>query len=330
VKVVFQRLSRVVRDVAAATGKRVRLTVTGEDTQVDRTVIERLTDPLTHMIRNAIDHGIETPSVRIAAGKPGEGHVQISAAHRGGRIVIEVTDDGRGIDRAAVRQTAVRRRLVAPDAVLTDEDVDSLIFSPGFSTSAELSALSGRGVGMDIVKRGVQVLGGRIAVASRPGEGASFTLTLPLTLAVLDGMVVRVGGHSLVVPLSSLVESVQATALNLRRLGPRACLLNYRGQYLPLIDLGVALGYRQTDLDALTGVVLVVDDGLGGRAALLVDDILGQRQVVIKSLEANYRAVPGVAAATILGDGRVALILDVDTVVAGHRPAASRPLCALR
>ena len=325
VKVVFQRLLRVVRDVSAETGKRVRLSVAGEDTQVDRTVIERLTDPLTHMIRNAIDHGIETPAARLAAGKPEEGLLQISAAHRGGRIVVELRDDGRGIDREAVRRTAVRRGLIAPDTVLSEEDLDGLIFAPGFSTSAELSALSGRGVGMDIVKRGVQALGGRIAVISRPGEGASFTLTLPLTLAVLDGMVVSVGGHSLVVPLSSLVESVQATAPDLRRLGPRAWLLNFRGQHLPLIDLGVALGYRQTALDALTGVVLVVEDGLGGRAALLVDDILGQRQVVIKSLETNYRTVPGVAAATILGDGRVALILDVDTVVAAHRPTTANP-----
>jgi two-component system chemotaxis sensor kinase CheA len=325
VKVVFQRLSRVVRDVAAATDKRVRLTVTGEDTQVDRTLIERLTDPLTHMIRNAIDHGIETPAQRLAAGKPEEGHVQISAAHRGGRIVIEVKDDGRGIDRGAVRQTAVRRGLVTPDAILSDEDVDSLIFAPGFSTSAELSALSGRGVGMDVVKRGVQALGGRIAVTSRPGEGASFTLTLPLTLAVLDGMVVRVGGHNVVTPLSSLVESVQAKATDRRHLGPHACLLSFRGQHLPLIDLGVALGYRQTPLDALAGVVLVVEDGMGDRAALVVDDVLGQQQVVIKSLEANYRAVSGVAAATILGDGRVALILDVDALIAAHRTDAINP-----
>jgi two-component system chemotaxis sensor kinase CheA len=326
VKVVFQRLSRVVREIAAATEKRVRLTVSGEDTQVDRTVIERLTDPLTHMVRNAIDHGIETPAVRIAAGKPEDGLIEISAAHRGGRIVIEVRDDGCGIDRAAVRQTAVRRGLVASDAVLSDEDVDGLIFAPGFSTSAELSAVSGRGVGMDVVKRGVQTLGGRITATSRSGEGACFTLTLPLTLAVLDGMVLSVGGHSLVAPLSSLVESVQATASNLHRLGPRAYLLNYRGRHLPLIDLGLALNYRQTALDALAGVVLVVEDGLGGRAALLADNILGQRQVVIKSLETNYRAVPGVAAATILGDGRVALILDVDAVVAAHRPAEAHPL----
>ncbi|MDB5441260.1 MAG: CheA signal transduction histidine kinase [Caulobacteraceae bacterium] len=323
VKVVFQRLSRIVRDVAAATGKQVRLTVAGENTEVDRTVIERLTDPLTHMIRNAIDHGIEPPHCRRAAGKPEEGVIHVSAAHRGGRVIIEVTDDGAGLDRAAVRQTALRRGLVSPDALLSDDEVDGLIFAPGFSTSTELSALSGRGVGMDVVKRGVQALGGRIAVTSQPGEGACFTLTLPLTLAVLEGMVVSVAGHSLVAPLSSLVESVRANPAALRQLGSQTCLLSYRGEYLPLIDLGIAFGYRQVAPDAGMGAVLVVEDGLGGRAALLVDEILGQRQVVIKSLETHYRAVPGLAAATILGDGRVALILDVDAVVATHRPAAT-------
>jgi two-component system chemotaxis sensor kinase CheA len=330
VKGVFQRMSRVVREVEAATGKQVGLVVVGEATEVDRTVIERLTDPLTHMIRNSVDHGIESPAQRLAAGKPAQGRLQISAAHRAGRIVIEVADDGRGIDRERVRAVGIKRGLITADTVLADEEIDNLIFAPGFSTAAEVSDVSGRGVGMDVVKSGVQALGGRITVVSRPGEGATFTLSLPLTLAVLDGMVVQVAGHSLVAPLTALLESIQPSPGEIHRLGAGAELLSFRGEHVPLIDLGVALSYRTERPPAGRGVALVVEDDLGGRAALWVDDILGQRQVVIKSLEANYRAVPGVAAATILGDGRVALILDVNAIISAQRreapPAAVRQL----
>jgi two-component system chemotaxis sensor kinase CheA len=327
VKAVFQRLSRLVREVGEATGKSVRLVVSGEDTEVDRTVIERLSDPLTHMIRNAIDHGLESPAKRMAAGKPETGVVRVSAAHRGGRIVVEVADDGRGIDRPTVRETAIRRGLILADAVLSDDEIDNLIFAPGFSTATELSAVSGRGVGMDVVKSSVQDLGGRIGVTSRPGEGSRFTLSLPLTLAVLDGMVVSVAGHSLIAPLTSLIKSVQPGPADVRRLGATTCLLSFRGEHLPLIDLGLTLGYRPMAMEPTLGVILVVEDDLGRRAALLVDEILGQRQVVIKSLEANYRAVPGVAAATILGDGRVALILDVSAIVdVGSSGVADPPL----
>jgi two-component system chemotaxis sensor kinase CheA len=311
--------------VEEATGKRVRLVVSGEDTEIDRTVIERLSDPLTHMIRNAIDHGVESAAERMAAGKPETGVVRVSAAHRGGRIVVEVADDGRGIDRPAVRATAIRRGLILADAVLSDEEIDNLIFAPGFSTATEVSSVSGRGVGMDVVKNSVQDLGGRIGVTSRPGEGSRFTLSLPLTLAVLDGMVVSVAGHSLIAPLTSLIESVQPRSQDVRRLGATTCLLSYRGEHLPVIDLGLALGYRPMAMEPTLGVILVVEDDLGRRAALLVDEILGQRQVVIKSLEANYRAVPGVAAATILGDGRVALILDVSSIVDVGIPRDAEP-----
>jgi two-component system chemotaxis sensor kinase CheA len=322
VKGVFQRLSRVVREVEAATGKHVRLIVSGETTEVDRTVIERLTDPLTHMIRNAIDHGIESPAQRLAAGKPAEGTLRISAAHRAGRIVIEVADDGGGIDRERVRAVAVTRGLIAADLPLADDEIDSLIFTPGFSTAADVSDLSGRGVGMDVVMSGVQALGGRISVTSKPGEGSTFILSLPLTLAVLDGMVVSVAGHSLVAPLTALLESIQPGPDDVHRLGADTALFSFRGEYVPLIDLGEALNYRRDEPWAGRGVALVVEDDLGGRAALLVDDILGQRQVVIKSLEANYHAVEGVAAATILGDGRVALILDVNAIIAAQRREA--------
>jgi len=315
VKSVFQRMPRLVREVAAMTGKRVRLVTDGEGTEVDKTVIERLTDPITHMIRNAIDHGLESPEARAAAGKPEEGTVKLTALHRGGRIVIEVKDDGQGINRPRVRQLAVDKGLIAAEAVLTDEEIDNLIFMPGFSTASSVSDISGRGVGMDVVKRSIQALGGRIAISSTPGSGSTFTLSLPLTLAVLDGMVVSVCGQTLVAPLSGIIETLQPKENEVRRLGPNATLIAIRETYVPLIDIGAVLGYRTEPVDPTAGVALLVESENGARAALLVDAIQGQRQVVIKSLESNYRHIVGIAAATILGDGRVALILDVDAVV---------------
>jgi len=317
-KGVFQRMSRLVRETEAATGKQVDLTVSGEATEVDRTVIERLTDPLTHMVRNAVDHGLETPEVRLAAGKPPRGSLLISAAHRAGRIVIEVSDDGAGIDRDRVKAIATDRGLIPPGSTLTDDEADNLIFLPGFSTARTLSDLSGRGVGLDVVKRGVQEMGGRITIASRPGEGSVFTLSLPLTLAVLDGMVVSAGGQKLVVPVGVLLEAVQPRRSDIHAVGNAGLLFTYRGQQAPLIDLAEVLdcGERRTDVDRC--VALMVEDAAGRRAALLVDEITDQRQVVIKSLESNYRRIEGVAAATILGDGRVALILDADSLIEAH------------
>ncbi|WP_298697139.1 chemotaxis protein CheA [uncultured Brevundimonas sp.] len=326
VKSVFQRMPRLVREVAAATGKRVRLVTDGEGTEVDKTVIERLSEPITHMIRNAIDHGLEAPEARHAAGKAEEGTVRLSAQHRSGRIVIEVADDGRGIDRERVRAIAVDRGVIAADAVLTDEEIDNLIFAPGFSTAEAVSDISGRGVGMDVVKRSIQALGGRIVITSRPGLGSTFTLSLPLTLAVLDGMVVTVGDHTLVVPISVIVETLQPKAADIRPLGPGGTVLAVRGGHAPLIDIGGVLGWRGAAAEGPPGgVTLLVESELGGLAALRVDAIQGQRQVVIKSLEQNYRQVEGVAAATILGDGRVALILDVDGLIATRRRAGSAP-----
>ncbi|HEY3797994.1 MAG TPA: chemotaxis protein CheA [Caulobacteraceae bacterium] len=319
VKSVFQRMPRLVREVAAQTGKAVRLVTEGETTEVDKTVIERLADPLTHMIRNAIDHGLESPARREAAGKAAEGVVRLAAAHRSGRVVIEVGDDGGGIDRVRVKQIAADRGLIAADAPLSDDEIDNLIFLPGFSTASEVSDISGRGVGMDVVRRSIQALGGRISIASRPGQGSTFTLSLPLTLAVLDGMVVSVEGQTLVAPITAIVETLQPKAQDVHALGGGAQVINIRETYVPLIDVGQALGYRRQPLAAGAGVALLIEGEGGARAALLVDAIQGQRQVVIKSLEANYRQVPGVAAATILGDGRVALILDLDTIVAVSR-----------
>jgi two-component system chemotaxis sensor kinase CheA len=321
VKAVFQRMSRLVREAEQATGKRVRLVFEGESTEVDRTVIERLTEPLTHMVRNAVAHGLESRERRTALGKPDEGLIRISAAQRGGRIVIEVADDGEGLDRERVRAIAVQRGLIAEDPVLGDDDIDNLIFAPGFSTAAAVSDFSGRGVGLDVVRRGVQSLGGRISVSSQRGVGSTFTLSLPLTLAVLDGMLVSVRGNGLIAPLASLIETVQPRPGEVRQLGAGMSLLAIRGTHVPLIDLGRSLGYAgNADAPSPHQVALLVEDDSGVRAALLVDEVLGQRQVVIKSLEANYRPVEGVAAATILGDGRVALILDVRAVIAAeHR-----------
>ncbi len=322
VKSVFQRMPRLVRELAAMTGKSVRLVTDGEGTEVDKTVIERLTDPLTHMIRNAIDHGLEKPEARAAAGKPEEGTVRLSALHRSGRIVIEISDDGAGINRTRVKQIAIDKGLIPADAQLSDEEIDNLIFLPGFSTASEISDISGRGVGMDVVKRSIQALGGRISISSRPGKGSTFTMSLPLTLAVLDGMVVTVADQTLIVPLTAIVETLQPKAAEVHGMGGTARVISIRNKFTPLIDIGRELSYRAAMSDPMSSVVILVETEGGGRSAFLVDAIQGQRQVVIKSLEANYRHVPGIAAATILGDGRVALILDVDAVIANAQAQA--------
>jgi two-component system chemotaxis sensor kinase CheA len=329
VRSVFQRMPRLVREVAGMTGKQVRLVTEGEATEVDKTVIERIVDPLTHMIRNAIDHGLESPDRRASAGKPAEGVVKLAALHRSGRIVILVEDDGGGIDRDRVRAKAIQNGVIGPDAQLTDEEIDNLIFLPGFSTAATVSDISGRGVGMDVVRRSVQALGGRISIASRPGRGSTFTLSLPLTLAVLDGMVVTVAGHTLIVPLTAMVEAMRPQPGTIQQLGPDASVAMLRGGCVPLIDVARALGYREAAAEPDASVAVLVEGGSSARALLMVDTIQGQRQVVIKSLEANYRAVPGIAAATVMGDGKVALILDVDKIITLHADAASEPRLAL-
>ncbi len=314
VRSVFQRLPRLVREVAAQTGKSVRLITEGEGTEVDKTVIERLIDPLTHMVRNAIDHGLEKPDVRRAAGKSEEGSLRIAALHRSGRIVIEISDDGAGINRDRVRQKAIEKGLISAEARLTDEEIDNLIFLPGFSTAEQISDISGRGVGMDVVRSSIQALGGRISITSRPGQGSTFTMSLPLTLAVLDGMVVSVANQTLVIPLSAIIEILMPQSIAVHALGASSRVIGIRNGFIPLVDVGRKLNYRTHEADPKTGVVLLVENESGASNALIVDAIQGQRQVVIKSLEANYGAVPGIAAATILGNGRVALILDVDAI----------------
>lgn len=310
VKPLFQRMSRIVREASGAVGKEVRLRTEGETTEVDKTVIERLSDPLTHMIRNAVDHGLETPERRQAAGKPSEGIITLSASHRAGRVLIEVSDDGAGINRPKVREIAIAKGLIPPDAILTDVEIDNLLFLPGFSTASQVSALSGRGVGMDVVKSSIAALGGRITIISVPGQGTTFSISLPLTLAVLDGMVVKVADQTLVVPLNSIVETATLTRDNIKPIGPNAELLHIRGDFVALHDLGVQLGFRGHRDRMPDSIVILTSQDDGSRAALIVDAIMEQRQVVIKGLGQNYGHIPGVAAATILGDGQIALILD--------------------
>lgn len=316
VRTLFQRMSRIVREAGDATDKSVRLITDGEMTEVDKTVIERLADPLTHMIRNAVDHGLETPEERMAKGKPAQGEVHLTAAHRSGRVVIEVSDDGAGINRERVKQLAIDKELIAEDAVLSDMEIDNLIFLPGFSTVAEVSNLSGRGVGMDVVKRAIQSLGGKISISSTPGEGSVFSVSLPLTLAILDGMVIKIADQTLVVPLTAIIETLKPNPSDIHEMGCDGKVIAIRGEFIPLVDIGAAMNYRDTMSDPTEGVVLSVETDGGERSALMVDAIYDQRQVVIKSLEENYGPVPGIAAATILGDGRIALILDVDGIIA--------------
>ena len=324
VKPLFQRMSRIVREAAQATGKEVRLVTEGADTEVDKTVVERLADPLTHMIRNAVDHGLEQPDTREASGKQREGNVYLAAAHRSGRVVIEIGDDGAGINRERVRQIAIEKELIAPDLPLTDSEIDNLLFLPGFSTAKEVSNLSGRGVGMDVVKRSIQALGGRISIASTPGQGTTLTISLPLTLAVVDGIVVSIADETYVVPLTSVIETLKPTADEAFQLDPISWALRSRGQVIPIIDVGHELGLRHRITELSGKVVLVTGNEDGTRNALIIDRVEDQRQVVIKSLEKNYGEVPGIAAATILGDGRIGLILDVDILVEGRSggPAA--------
>lgn len=323
VKPIFQRMARTVRDASLATGKRVRLITQGEGTEVDKTVLERLVDPLTHMVRNAVDHGLEDTEARLAAGKQAEGTVILSAAHRSGRVVIEVSDDGGGINRGKVRELAEAKGLVAPGADLSASEIDNLLFMPGFSSKEEVSELSGRGVGLDVARSEILALGGRLSIQSEPGRGSCFSISLPLTLAVLEGMVVDVAGQTMVVPITAIHETLQAKTDNLHTIGTDARVLSTREGLVPIVDLGAAFGFRGMPDSLDDHVLLLVETEAHRRCALLVDGIQDQRQVVIKSLETNYQRIDGVAAATILGNGRIALIIDPDNIVSDAQVSGS-------
>ncbi len=310
---VFNRFPRMVRDLAQRLGKKVDLTMAGEATELDKALIEKVTDPLTHLIRNAVDHGIEMPNARSAAGKAQVGKISLRASHQGGSIVIEVIDDGRGLRRDRILAKARERGIAVSDS-MSDSQVWQIIFEPGFSTAEEITDVSGRGVGLDVVRRNIREMGGRVEVQTLPERGTRISIKLPLTLAILEGMSVRVGQEIFIIPLSYIAESLQPTAVSVSTIAGRGRVVEVRGEYLPVISLAETFHLAAVAQRHEEGI-LVILEAEGGKTALFIDELMGQHQVVIKSLETNYRKVPGVSGATIMGDGRVALILDVAHIV---------------
>lgn len=312
---VFSRFPRLVHDLSSKLGKKIELQLIGEHTEVDKTVVELISDPLVHLVRNSLDHGIETPDERIAAGKQETGTVTLEAYHRGGNIVIEVSDDGRGLDKDKLRTKALEKGLIQDDAVLSDKQTYELIFMPGFSTAEQLTDVSGRGVGMDVVKRNIQSLGGNIDIVSHLGKGSTMAIYLPLTLAILDGQSIAVGDETYIIPLGSIIESINVNERMINRVAGKGETFRLRQEYLPIIRMHEIFSVPNAKATKLTEGLLVVVEGQGIRCGLFVDDLLTQQQVVVKSLEANYRQVEGISGATILGDGSVALILDIPGLV---------------
>lgn len=310
---VFSRFPRVVRDVAAKLGKEVDLKTVGEGTELDKGVIEKIADPLTHLVRNSLDHGLEMPEVREAAGKPRRGTVTLRAYHQGGNIMVEVSDDGRGLNREKILAKAAERGMSVSEN-MSDQDVFKLIFAPGFSTADVVTDVSGRGVGMDVVKRNIEAMGGGVEIDSLAGQGTRITIRLPLTLAILDGLSVKVGKEIYIIPLTYIVESLQPDAKDIRTVGGSGVTIQVRGEYLPVVATAKVFGVSG-ETARLEQSIMVIVEAEGQRLALAVDDLVGQHQVVIKSLETNYRRVHGISGATIMGDGRVALILDIAGLV---------------
>ncbi|WP_208612763.1 chemotaxis protein CheA [Pantoea conspicua] len=314
---VFSRFPRLVRDLASKLGKEVELTLLGSSTELDKSLIERIIDPLTHLVRNSLDHGIESPDKRLAAGKVATGNLTLSAEHQGGNICIEVSDDGAGLNRERILAKALSSGLPVSES-MSDEEVGMLIFAPGFSTAEQVTDVSGRGVGMDVVKRNIQEMGGHVEIASKQGKGTTIRILLPLTLAILDGMSVRVADEVFILPLNAVMESLQPRAEELKPLAGGECVLEVRGEYLPLVELWNVFDVQGAKTEATQGIVVILQSA-GKRYALLVDQLIGQHQVVVKNLESNYRKVPGISAATILGDGSVALIVDVSALQSLNR-----------
>ncbi|KYQ96431.1 chemotaxis protein CheA [Serratia plymuthica] len=309
---VFSRFPRLVRDLAGKLNKQVELQLQGSSTELDKSLIERIIDPLTHLVRNSLDHGIEDPATRVAAGKSAVGNLVLSAEHQGGNICIEVTDDGAGLNRAKILAKAASQGMSVSDS-MSDEEVGMLIFAPGFSTAEQVTDVSGRGVGMDVVKRNIQEMGGHVEIHSQAGKGTAIRILLPLTLAILDGMSVKVNDEVFILPLNAVMESLQPQAEDLHPLAGGERVLQVRGEYLPLVELFRVFEVAGAKTDATQGIVVILQSA-GRRYALLVDQLIGQHQVVVKNLESNYRKVPGISAATILGDGSVALIVDVSAL----------------
>ncbi|EAQ2256791.1 chemotaxis protein CheA [Salmonella enterica] len=309
---VFSRFPRLVRDLAGKLGKQVELTLVGSSTELDKSLIERIIDPLTHLVRNSLDHGIEMPEKRLEAGKNAVGNLILSAEHQGGNICIEVTDDGAGLNRERILAKAMSQGM-AVNENMTDDEVGMLIFAPGFSTAEQVTDVSGRGVGMDVVKRNIQEMGGHVEIQSKQGSGTTIRILLPLTLAILDGMSVRVAGEVFILPLNAVMESLQPREEDLHPLAGGERVLEVRGEYLPLVELWKVFDVDGAKTEATQGIVVILQSA-GRRYALLVDQLIGQHQVVVKNLESNYRKVPGISAATILGDGSVALIVDVSAL----------------
>ncbi|MGZ0749205.1 chemotaxis protein CheA [Kluyvera sichuanensis] len=309
---VFSRFPRLVRDLAGKLGKQVELTLMGSSTELDKSLIERIIDPLTHLVRNSLDHGIELPETRLAAGKSAVGNLILSAEHQGGNICIEVTDDGAGLNRERILAKAMSQGMAVNES-MTDEEVGMLIFAPGFSTAEQVTDVSGRGVGMDVVKRNIQEMGGHVEIQSKQGTGTTIRILLPLTLAILDGMSVKVSEEVFILPLNAVMESLQPREEDLHPLAGGERVLEVRGEYLPLVELWKAFDVQGAKTEATQGIVVILQSA-GRRYALLVDQLIGQHQVVVKNLESNYRKVPGISAATILGDGSVALIVDVSAL----------------
>ena len=306
---VFSRFPRMVRDLAAKLGKKVEFVTFGAATELDKGLIERIVDPLTHLVRNSIDHGIEMPAQRTAAGKGETGRLSLSAGHQGGNVVIEVTDDGGGLSRERILAKAREQGLAVSDDML-DPEVWQLIFAPGFSTAEEVTDISGRGVGMDVVKRNIAAMGGNVEIRSARGFGTTISISLPLTLAILDGMSVKVGEEIYILPLGYVVESLQPAAVDIKGISGQGQVIKVRGEYLPLIPLYQMFGIVPVHVDPARGILVILESD-GRRAALFVDELVGQQQVVVKNLESNYRKVAGISGATILGDGGVSLIIDV-------------------
>jgi two-component system chemotaxis sensor kinase CheA len=302
----------MVHELSQRLAKKVELRMVGESTELDRGLIEKISDPLTHLVRNAIDHGLEPPEARVAAGKPEQGTLRLRASQRGGNIVIEVSDDGRGLDRERIVARARQRGTVIGDGA-SDAEVWQIIFEPGFSTAEQVTDLSGRGVGMDVVRRNIQELGGTIELASVPGEGTAVTVSVPLTLAIMDAMTVAIGSATYVLPLAAVVESMSIEPGQLHTLPGQGDTLQVRDDFLPVLHL--ARMFPPPGGETAAGTIAVIVESDGAYAALVVDELVGQQQVVVKSLEANFRKVPGLSGATVMGDGSVALILDVNHLV---------------